>query len=290
MLVDMVDALASDDAFAGYLSDLTEELDETERQIEYYYREEEIKHLHTIGRTAELDEIDAIYDKVGQLEATLHSDTGYKRYASIKARIEDLLRHKERTLSATDPAAVDLLGALSRVSGINIPDHLPPFGNYKDNTGDTWQYTSDASVKNYLDSLCFVDTNGSRLDGNSVSIHSGYGQTISVPLSLFVDAAGFESWKGRSDDNKKSWYSREYGTGGGKSIDAIRHYAALPTDLPPVELVNVYVQPDGFMFANNNAGDSHRIGAAFLRGQDKISTEAVRLVRLTQNYLQYIVQ
>ena len=52
-------------------------------------------------------------------------------------------------------------------------------------------------------------------------------------------------------------------------------YASLNTPLPPVGEIRVFVQPNGVVFADNGSGDSHRIAAAYLRGDKSVKAESV---------------
>lgn len=284
--VDLLNSVGSDEAFADHYLDLTQQLADIEGKISFYVREQQINHMRAQGNdTDNYDELDAIYAQKHELEANLRSNAEYLKYASLNTRMDDLVRLNEQTLAANDPTAELLVGALSGVTGVNDIEQLPPFVDFKQNTHDTWQYIPDQAVQGYLEQLVFVDTSRTYLNGNSVTVKADHNKNISVPLSLFVHAAGFESWKGRPDYNNKSWHSSEYGNGGCKSIDTIKHYAALTTDIPPVTRVNVYTQPNGFIFADNSAGDSHRIGAAFLRGHKEMAAETVNFIRLTENHI-----
>ncbi len=43
------------------------------------------------------------------------------------------------------------------------------------------------------------------------------------------------------------------------SLNVIKHYASLATEVPPVTVMRVLIQPDGKILCDNGEGDSHRI-------------------------------
>lgn len=165
-----------------------------------------------------------------------------------------------------------------------------PFRDYSENTPEQWKYVRADEVEAYLKGKRFFDTGLiSRSGGQMKQLFevraSNRSQLIKVPLDLVVNAKGFESWNGRNERNTKSWYSRLYGGGESKSIDVIQHYAGLSTDLPPVAAMLMFIQPDGKVFFDNCSGDSHRISAAILRGNDFIETSEVYAYLLSEDYL-----
>lgn len=218
-----------------------------------------------------------------QLE--LESDERYVEYKRLKKQIKDLEKPQDRTrtIDSDSPEAELLLAALHSEADMTQAD-TSPFMSYKDNTAETWQYVPDAAVRDYLESRLFVDLDRTHLEGNRINIRNdGKSGPFAIPASLFVSASGFESWAGRRDGIDQPWHSM-YGADSMRSIDVMKHYASLETEIPPVSEVNVFVQPDGHMFADNNE-DSHRIGAAFLRGDTVVKAEKVNFVMLDRNVL-----
>ena len=218
------------------------------------------------------------------LESDFYSNVRYGEYAWLKEQIYSIEHLRALRIDADSPEAKLLLATLSSEAGPSQSE-TAPFMNYHDNTSDAWQYVPDAAVKDYLEERLYVDTSRMMLDGNRVGIRgNSKNKLFNVPASLFVSAAGFESWKGRRQGVGKAWSSK-YGHNETTSLNVMKHYASLETELPAVELVNVYVQPDGRMFADNDAGDSHRIGAAFLRGDTAVKAESINFVMLDHNIL-----
>ena len=163
-----------------------------------------------------------------------------------------------------------------------------PFRNYSENTPEQWKYVRADEVEAYLNGKRFFNT-GLISSGHMTKVFEisapNRSQHIKVPLDLVVNAKGFESWKGRGERNTKSWYSRLYGGGESKSIDVMQHYAGLSTDLPPVTEMIMFIQPNGKVFFDNCGGDSHRISAAILRGNEFIETLQVYAYKLSEDYL-----
>jgi len=163
-----------------------------------------------------------------------------------------------------------------------------PFRDYLENTREKWKYVKAEEVASYLDSKFFFDTG--LISYRDISkVFSLYDpseeQRIKIPLDLVVNAKGFEDWKGRdSKKYTKNWYSI-YGGGDSKSLDVIKHYAGLSTDLPPVTQMLMFIQPDGKVFFDNCSGDSHRMAAAILRGSEFVETLEVEAYLLNKNYL-----
>lgn len=161
-----------------------------------------------------------------------------------------------------------------------------PFAKYSQNTDKSWQYVPHKKVLEYLDRKDFIDTYSvfKNNKGLSMIIKSEDG-SIDFPVSLFSAAAGFDSWRGRSDGGLKSYISK-YGNFKGDSLEAIKHYAGLETPVPLVDYVRVFIQPDGQVFADNHRADSHRIAAAYLKGDKSIKANRVQIIRLEENFIE----
>ena len=162
-----------------------------------------------------------------------------------------------------------------------------PFKDYSENTREKWKYVKAEEVASYLDSKFFFDTG--LISYRDISkVFSLYDPSeerkINIPLDLIVNAKGFEDWKGRNPKYTKNWYSI-YGGGDSKSLDVIKHYAGLSTDLPHVTQMLMFIQPDGKVFFDNCSGDSHRMAAAILRGFEFIETLEVDAYLVNRNYL-----
>ena len=287
-LVTLMNELCSDNALSDHYADLVSDVELIADRDTFDSLEKEIEDLRAKANlTEQYSELKQINQAKNAIQERLLYDEDYRRYRSLKNRIDTLTQLNKREILSTDPVRETLLQGLSTAVGVNSADRVAPFANFQENTSDKWQYVPDQAVKDYLDEMYFMDLHGFYPDGNKLAVHAADGEDILVPLSLLVNAAGFSSWQGRGEGAGMTWQSAEYGNGGYTSIDAIKHYAALPTEVPPVDTINVYIQPNGCMFADNNSGDSHRVSAAFLKGQQQISAKSVNFVQLSDNYLSY---
>ena len=280
-----LESLASDETFSVEHAKLKQELASDPEYLTFAAAEAEIKELTAQSYTEEsITVAQQLYKQLSELKSNLYSNVRYKDYAQSIERMYDFEYSAARAIDADSPEAKMLLASLGAEADMTDID-AAPFMNYKDNTAEAWQYVPDAAIKDYLSARPFMDTSHMRLDGNKIRIRSETkNDSFAIPASLFVSAASFESWTGRREGIGKAWSSL-YGYGDTTSLNVMKHYASLETELPPVEFVNVYVQPDGRMFADNDAGDSHRIGAAFLRGDTSVKAENVNFVMLDRNIL-----
>jgi len=170
-----------------------------------------------------------------------------------------------------------------------------PFAEYQRNTEELWAYVAKQSVFKYLSNISFrhnidyICEEKKSYDSHSVYIAQGQGvEKFQIPAKLFVGAAGFSSWHGREDHYGNLGQGDKMSDQGRmSSIDTIMSYAGRPTEVPSVGAVEVYVQPDGEIFATNNAGggDSHRISAAILRGKEYIEANNLKITLLGTNVI-----
>ncbi len=169
-----------------------------------------------------------------------------------------------------------------------------PFKNFADNTDEVWGFVSDEQIQDYLKNKIFFDTMDIKAQGLERIFEIKKSQEngpVKIPLNQVVCAAGFVDWRGRDPDHTKSFISKYFRLGRNKgsnemsSLNVIKHYANLSTELPPVSQMNMYIQPDGKVFFDNAGGDSHRIAAAILRGQEFINAENVYVYKIDENYL-----
>lgn len=159
-----------------------------------------------------------------------------------------------------------------------------PFKEHSNNSQNEWLLVTSKSVDEYMKSRLFFETDGITYDTNKIVIEAGTADGIDVPLDMFVYASGFKSWA-VGNTGKPILQESEYGSYDTRSIDVMKHYAALPSVLPPINTVNVYVQPNGKIFADNANGGSHRLGAAILRGDSTVKANEVRVVTVKRNYI-----
>ena len=191
----------------------------------------------------------------------------------------------EHSFVLTEEIIYDLIAQAPSISSLD--ESKAPFRNFSDNTETLWQHVPLQEVNDYLDKKVFFNTH--KIEHEDVVDYSELfvsknEKGISIPIDLVVYAAGFSSWKGRPEGANKSWSSK-YGSGENKSSDVIKHYAAMPSELPSVFMMTMYLQPDGKIFFDNAGGDSHRIASAVLRGNKVVTTKRLTLCRLSKNYL-----
>ncbi len=160
-----------------------------------------------------------------------------------------------------------------------------PFAGYKENGATQWALAADISVKEYLAKRQYKHLDRppkSSQEKNRIRIDASQDGGINFPLDLIADLSGFASLDGDGEYKRiEGEYESEYNASM-PSLDAMKHYASLPTEIPPVHNIVVYVQPNGVMFAGNGEGDSHRIGAAILRGQNTIKANNITVVPIDE--------
>lgn len=190
---------------------------------------------------------------------------------------------------------------LKRLASIDTDlPQVAPLENYTSNTDEAWGYVDDRVIRNYLLNKTFVeDYVLDRLEINHAgcvtAIHNRTGnrdEFFEVPTRLVVSAAGFGSWLGRDDQfGNKGRGEKGIGlpdfanaTARTVSLHAIKAYASWNSELPAVTTMAVYLQPGGLAYAGNMSGDSHRISAAILRGEETVKARNLRVVFLNENY------
>jgi hypothetical protein len=174
-----------------------------------------------------------------------------------------------------------------------VTSHLPsspqesdaPFSDYANNTAESWAYVTDQQIRDFLSSKEFFDTSHIQDDvtGHGIYITSETGDEIKIPAEMFVYAKGFSSWLGRNDGEGAKFNSKSQSPS--TSLEVIKHYAGAPSGLPPVSHVQIYIQPDGRVFADNDGGDSHRLAAAILRGKEQVLAKSISIRVLDKNVM-----
>lgn len=281
---DLIEKFANDEAIGAELEDLYVQLDGIPGLELIKDMEMQIKTINEKSMmSSDFREISHYEHEIKRLKTALSSNENYKKYRDIQSRITKLGRLNTIERGEDSLEAQLLHDSLLEADGQNSAMTPAPFVDYRENTRELWNYVPDEAVRDYLDNLKFIDTNYPYFDGNAVEVSANNkDHPLTVPISLFVSAAGFDSWKGRNDRYSKSWrYGNEVSDS--RSIDVMKHYASLPTELPPIGCATIFIQPDGKIFADNGSGDSHRLGAAFLRGQKEINALRIRYIRLTKN-------
>lgn len=231
---------------------------------------------HNVEDAVTMQQLDREAATLREAEQAYDSPTKLQ-YASLREQVVQIDRNNVISIDSSDPVAAELLGLINQTQA--EPKSDAPFKHYAQNDSSSWKVVTDIEIKSYLESVPFLPE--VPVEKGTVIISSADGQPFDVPLSLIKHAAGFESWKGR-EAATKSWDS-EYGAGKMSSLDVIKHYAGLSTELPPVGEIRVFVQPDGKIYCDNGSGDSHRIAAALLRGDGSIKAKNLQFVRVEQN-------
>lgn len=166
-----------------------------------------------------------------------------------------------------------------------------PFKGFSDNNKERWNYVPNDEIEQYLESKFFFNTH--TIDPEDVKEiitlrKESDGTPIKIPLDLVVCATGFDDWRGRSKQFNKSYtspYTKNMANNEMSSLNVIKHYANLPSNLPSVSVMRMFIQPNGTIFFDNSGGDSHRIAAALLRGENTIDAETVVVCQLDKDYL-----
>lgn len=276
----IADAIAGDQAVAE-LDHLKSEKLELTRQFYQAAGDEQ----NTIN-----DRIQSLNDSIGDADQAAHD-----KYADLSER-RWRIEHNSLLLRPGELEADKLIDRIAHapVFQDTDPDNAP-IRNYMKNAEPTadgnqkWQVVDDEKVKQHLNNRIFYDTSSlNRRSGDQprVIIKAAKDQPLEVPLDIVIHAAGFDSWQGRQGAHSGKDVAGEFAKHYDRkidSLDVIKHYAALPSELPAVSELNLYVQPNGVIFADNGEGDSHRIAAAILRGQPTIKTDSIKIRNIDEN-------
>jgi len=222
-------------------------------------------------------EIENLRKQLGSDEAKqeTNEDLKYFKEAQVESAVN---KHLEEAVYKT----------MYDAPALSTPNETPaPFKNFAANDKNAWAYVPSQEIEDYLKDRFFFNTYNIEYEDMTELFEVNKRRNeepIKIPLNLVVYAASFEDWRGRDRNTGKSWQS-EYGYGTTNSLEVIKHYAGLPSELPPVGIMRMFVQPNNKIFFDNGAGDSHRIAAAMLRGDEFIKAENVQVYRLSKNYL-----
>lgn len=245
--------------------------------------------LRREGKDAEAGEYDRKSQQYYEQQRAMPKEV-QAEYRRITERLHIMDVYHTRELSPQSPEAQTVFKLLETAPKLqDIDTSAAPFKDYEQNTSDTWKYVSEDEISDYLSKRIFKNTHGMSSLGaepNKLSIRANKDESFDIPLDLVVHAQGFDSWMGRFGSGKRITgpYGKYY-DGNQRSIDTIKHYASLPSELPPVSEIRVFMQPDGKLFCDNGSGDSHRIAAAMLRGDTTIKAERVTVQRLATNII-----
>lgn len=244
------------------------------------------------GRNEDAAMYNSAVDDLGEEQNDIPVDDK-KQYHDIQQSLRYIDNFRARVVEPDSVEAIALIKAMKAAPPVHpVTKTEAPFKDYKDNTESTWKYADPETIREFVADRLFFDPNsaGVSTDGkNQIIIKAQPGEVIDIPSDLLVYAQGFDSWNGREGNGSYKDVAGPYAKNYDRKIhssDVIKHYASLITELPPVSEVRVFVQPDGTMFADNGGGDSHRIAAAILRGEQAIRAESVSFVALEKNIVQ----
>jgi len=259
----------------------------------YHFAQDELYAQLSRGEIASLDEL-LMQQKIisNQLTNTSLFDGATRTINEydVTARIE----------GSVDDCSVDEINELMQTAQSLDSGTLldgAPFQNYLENNDSAWQYVDNQTIQHYLKAKPFISDRKLSLapyNARSITSISNYtshsDEYFEIPTRMMVSAAGFGSWLGRNDSAGREGMG-EKGIAlpeftydmRSLSLDAIKAYASQRTELPPVAEVHLYVQPNGLAFAGNGSGDSHRIGAAILRGEKTIKATNLTTYLLKDN-------
>jgi len=261
---------------------------------DHYLAQDELYTKLSLGEIASLDEL------MVQQKAISNQLTNTRLFDDATRTIDeyDVTAHIEGSVNDGD---IDKINELMQIvhsldSGTLLES--APFKSYLGNNDTAWQYVDSETTQRYLKMKPFIsDRDLGHVSHNARSITSIYNhshfssESFEIPTRVMVSATGFESWLGRNDTagregmGEKSIALRGFSYDvKSVSLDAIKAYASQKTELPPVADVHLYVQPDGLAFAGNGSGDSHRIGAAILRGEKTIKATGLTTYLLKDNH------
>jgi 3-methyladenine DNA glycosylase Tag len=235
----------------------------------------------------EQSEPENVTEKVPDQEQIIREQQKQERLVQEQKQIEELRKQLGVVESKKEDLDIDSLINNAQVISF-IDKENAPFKNFHENSTGSWNFVPDETIRNYLDTKFFFDTRS--IPSDNMKEVSFIQKDFQIPLDLVVNAAGFTSWKGRGEaiENKKSFYSK-YLKGDQNntmsSLNGIKHYAGLSSEIPPVDTMRLFIQPDGKIFLDNSGGDSHRIAAAILRGQSTINTRSLQVYSLDKNFL-----
>lgn len=229
-----------------------------------------------------LNDKDYQKDIIDDFEKIINSQNGVENEKNKNDNVIDL---EKIEVSERRKVVDEMLEKAQAVAPMDRAD--APFKNFSDNDQESWKYVSDEEVKKYLESKFFFNTKN--IKSEDMKEIFSIDEKSQIPLDLVVSAAGFEDWKGREESfnkNFKSEYSKfDRSNNEMSSLNVIKHYAGLSSEIPSVDTMRMFVQPDGKILFDNNTGDSHRIAAAILRGQSTINAQNILVFKLNKNYL-----
>lgn len=234
--------------------------------------ESEIRHAMTPGGSQDLESSKRIQHLQSELDALPQETRAH--YREVKKQLEWLESRHTRIVEAGGIEANVLMQLVAEAPSLQILE-------------DGTHYVDHTEAKAYLSEKTFIDLSSVTRradDTNKIHISAGAEHPLEIPLDLLVYAAGFRSWDGAGEVQNVTGLNGQDLYNGQKqpSIDVMREYASWPTEVPPVHEIIIYVQPDGVMLARNGEGDSHRIGAAMLRGQKTIQAHNVTVVPISE--------
>ena len=189
------------------------------------------------------------------------------------------------TLDFWGPEADKLVSDLLTTSplindGIDRQHELPPAARESADPGEFLDYLGR---KLFIDPALF---NRSRNQAHR-KLRLMLDEPVQIPVANVVSAGGFDSWQGRGKGGKadKNYTNSEGVHLTGRSINAIIDYAKRPTDLPSLEGIVAYVQPNGVTIYEVDVSN-HRMAAAIARGQETVAVDNIVIVSVDHNFVE----
>lgn len=148
--------------------------------------------------------------------------------------------------------------------------------------------SDDSKLKERLASQPFVSTEtiNDAVDPTVSQLEIYLTDGFDVPTERVVSAERMESWLGRGNDGSGNKSAGEEGIV--TSFDKIIHNAGRNTPIPSVEVMTMYVQPDGQTFYGLAGDGAHRTAAAILRGEPTVQVYGnIKVVGLRENVLSF---
>jgi hypothetical protein len=259
-----------------------------------YSENQRISELNRLIReSSDINKVQTYTVQLNELIDSQKQDPETKsRFNQLNRVISNIEHLHTRELYSGDEEAGTLMALLKAAD--TQRDTTAPFSKFEENDKESWSWVPNEAIDEYLSEKLFFKASDKIKQGdknrNKIAVDAEAGENIEVPLSVIVSVAGFDSWKGRTGEGSEKKVSGEYASnynGPLDSHDLVKHYASLPTELPAVNEVRLFVQPNGIIFGDNVNGDSHRVAAAILRGDKTIKAKRVVFQTVKDNYLDY---
>lgn len=178
----------------------------------------------------------------------------------------------------------EALGLLSEIEGIST--EIGPVNRLEPLSAEEVRNSDGDQIVDRLRRQPFMSTSeiDKRLDPSASQLEIHLSKPFEVPAHMIMTAEGMDSWLGRGEDGAGEKSAGEEGSA--SSLDQIVEYAGRDTPIPPVEAMNMYVQPNGVVFYGLTGQGAHRTAAKVLRSDSPIKvSDRIKVVSLHENVL-----